>query len=303
MEKRDPKPSTQGLLSEDDRGLWMKTDSSSVTDHTKNQSIPCGERPQDETSVTSPAPTPITRYYSVMDDEGADDVFIPPPPPSYMAPLQPAEGSTHAMVNNPSVTVPNRAADATEAKANPSGLDWHRGEEQLMAAHNKVDEVKESTTQISKESLDTVSTSEDKDSALPKGQDQISMEGKGGLMETCSDPSARQHADSTTGDKEPNAKPEDTLSGGQEHWRETETDKYQDQVPSSIEENSENETHFSRDKTTSADICGLVETDSKPVQSDLHLQRQVNPAIGLRGDKHSSPLSSRENTGVRRLSL
>ncbi|XP_041812598.1 uncharacterized protein misp3 isoform X2 [Chelmon rostratus] len=231
MEIRDPRPSPQGAVSQDDGGLWMTTDSNPVTDHTDSPSVTCGQEPQDETKVTPAAPALITRYYSVMDDEGVDDVFVPPPP-AYMAPLLPAEGSRHAMVNNPSVTLTNGAADATKAKANPGGLDWHHGEEQLMAAHNEEDEVKAGTAQTSKESMDTASLSKDKDSTLLK--DQISMEGTGSV------------------------EPEVILSGGQENWRETEaeTDKYQKQVPSSIEENSEN------DKTASGDICGLAETDS-----------------------------------------
>lgn len=265
METRDPRPSPQGLASQDDGGLRMKTDSNPVTDH--SPSVTCGERPQDETKVSPPAA--IARYYGVMDDEGADDVFIPPPRPSYMAPLQPEEGSRDAMLNNPSVTLTNVAADATEAKANPSGLDWHHGKKQLMAAHNKVEEVKATTVQTSMESTDSLSLSKDKDSTLPKDQDQTSMEGTGSLMETCYDPSRRHHQDNTTGNEKSNAEPEDvvTFSGGQENWRETEAerDKHPKQVSSRIEENSENETRFDKDgdKTKSEGICGLAETDSK----------------------------------------
>ncbi|KAG7216124.1 hypothetical protein INR49_021805 [Caranx melampygus] len=68
-------------------------------------------------------------------------MMLIPPAPSTTAPVLPAEGSTGAVVNNSSVTLSNGAADATETKANPSGLDWHHGEHQLMAAQNKVDEV------------------------------------------------------------------------------------------------------------------------------------------------------------------
>ncbi|XP_044038507.1 uncharacterized protein LOC122869490 isoform X2 [Siniperca chuatsi] len=249
METRNPRPSPQGLVSQDDGGLWM--DSNPVTDHTESPSVTHGDRLQDETNVTPPAPAVIPRYYSVMDDEGADDVFIPPPPPPYMAPLLPAEGSTDATVNNSSVSPSNGAADATEAKANPSGLDWHHDEKQLMATH-EVDEMIASTTHTSKESMDNISLSKDKDSTLPKDQDQTSMEGTGSLMETCYDRSGRHHLDNSTGGEESNGEPEDIviLSGGQENWKEIE---------------AESETHFDKDgdKTKSEDICGLAETDSK----------------------------------------
>ncbi|XP_051243257.1 uncharacterized protein LOC127355953 isoform X2 [Dicentrarchus labrax] len=253
METRDPRPSPQGLVSQDDAGLWMKTDSNPVTDHTESPSVTCGERPQDEPKVTPPAPAPVLkpRYYGVMDDVGADYVFIPPPPPSYTAPSLPTAGSTDAMVNNPTVTLTNGGADAREAKANPSGLDWHHDERQLMAAHNKVNEVKASTAHTSMESMDTVSLSEDKDCTLAK--DQTSMECTGSLMETCYDPSGRHNQDSTTGDEESNVEHEDVviLSGRQENWSETdaEGDKYPKQVPSNTE----------KDK----DVCDLAETDLK----------------------------------------
>ncbi|XP_037649152.1 uncharacterized protein LOC119502321 isoform X2 [Sebastes umbrosus] len=254
METNEPRPNPQGLVCHGDGGLWMKMDSNPVTDHTESPLVTSGENPQDET-----VPAAITRYYGLMDDEGADDVFLPPPPP-YMAPLLPTEGSTDAQVNNSSVTLTNGPADATEAEANPSGLDWHHGEKQLMAAHNEVDEVTASTAQTFKESMDTVSLSKDEDSTVPKDQDQTSME------ETCFDPSERQYHEDTTGDEESSEEPEDIaiLSQGQEKWRETKAEKDESpkQVPSSIEENSGNETHFD-EEGESEDICGLVETDSK----------------------------------------
>lgn len=260
MESRNPRPSPQGLVSQDDGGLWMKMDSNPVTDHTESPLVTCGEKPQDETEVLPSAPSVITRYHGVMDDEGADDVFIPPPPPEYMAPLLPAEGSTDAQVNKSTVTLTNGAADATGAKGNPGGLDWHHCEKQLMAAQNEADEVIESTAQTSKESMDAVSLSKDKDSTLPKDQDQTSME------ETCS---RRHHQDNTTADEESSEEHEDVavLSEGQEKCRETEREP----VPSSIEENSENETHFDKegDKKKSEDMCGLAETDSKQITENV----------------------------------
>lgn len=260
MDTRDPRPSPQAVVSQDDGGLWIKTDSNPVTDHTGSPSVTDEEKPQDETEVNPSAPALITRSYSVMVDENADDIFIPPI--SHMAALLPEEGSTDAMLNNPTVTLANWAADATEAKANPNGLDRHHGDKQLMAAHNELDEVKASTAQTSRESMDTVPLSKDKDATVPKDQDQTSMEDIGSLMETCYDPSPRHHPDNTTGYEESNVTPEDILSGGQENWRETaEKDNYSKQVPSGIEENSENETHF--DKKASRDICDLVETNFK----------------------------------------
>ncbi|XP_031726659.1 uncharacterized protein LOC116396297 [Anarrhichthys ocellatus] len=241
METEKPRP--QGLLSRDECGLWMKMDSNPVTDHTL---VSCGEKPQDETKV----PAVIMRYYSVMDDEGADDDFVPPPPP-HTAPFLPAEGSTGARVNNSSVTLTKGAAEAAQANDNPRGLDWHHGERQLMASQNKADEVIVSTEQTSKASLS-------EDSILPK--DQIPME------EACYDPTGRRLQENTTGDKESDEEPEGIviLSEGQEKCRETEAgkDKYPKQVPSSIEENSENERHFDKEKE-SGDVCGLAETDSK----------------------------------------
>ncbi|KAM8724767.1 uncharacterized protein AB9X84_004341 isoform 1-T1 [Acanthopagrus schlegelii] len=255
METRDPRPNPQ--VSEDDGGLEMKTDSDPVADHTDSPPEPCGEKPEDEPQFTPPAPALIRRYYGVMDDEGADAVFIAPLPPSYVAPLLPAGGSTDAMVTNPSLTLANGASDATAAKGNPSGLDWH-GEEQLMAAYNKVDEVKASTAQTSDECMDTLSLSKDRDSTLPKDQDQTAMEDAGSLVESWG---------LRPGEQESSAEPEVSLSGGQENLKgsEAEKDQYPKQVPSSIDENSFNETHFDNeeDKTASGHTFGLAEVDSK----------------------------------------
>lgn len=284
METRNPRPSPQGLASQDDCGVWMKMDSNPVTDHTESPSVTHGERPQDETNATPPAAAVIPRYYSVMDDEGTDDVFIPPPPPTYVAPLLPAESSADATVNNSSVTLTNLAADDTEAKANPSGLDGHHGEKQLMAAHNKVDEVITSTTHTSNESTDNISLSKDKNSALPKDQDQTSMEGTGSLMETCFDPSGRHHQDNRTGDKESNEESENIviLSGGKENWKasEVERDKYL----------SENETHFDKEgnKTKSEDFCGLAETDSMQMMGNVETNAPTLSSVSVNDDDFES---------------
>nr|XP_046272503.1 uncharacterized protein LOC124073965 [Scatophagus argus] len=267
METRDLKPSPPGLVSQDEGGLWMKTDSDPVTGPRDSPSVSCDEKPLDETKVTIPALALMNRYYSVMDDE--DDSFTPPPPPTYKAPFLPGEGSTDAMVNNPSMTLANWAADATEAKANPRGLDWHHGEKQLMAAHNKVDEVKTTAAHTSKAFVDIVALSKDEDSSLSNDQDQTLMEDADRLVKTYNDPPGRHHPDNTTGDEESNVEPEDVviLSGGQKNWRDTkvEGDNYPTQEPSSFERKSANETFFDKegDKTAPGDICDLAETDPK----------------------------------------
>ncbi|GAA6215449.1 uncharacterized protein LOC108898620 [Lates japonicus] len=285
METRHPRPSPRGLVSQNDSGLWMKMDSSPATDHTETQSVTSSEMSQDKTKVNRPAHAVLTRHYSVMEDEGADDVFIPPLPPSSMATLLTAEGSTGAMVNNSSVTPSNGAADATEAKANPSSLDRHHGEKQLMATQNKVDEVRASTAQTSKESMDTISLSTNKDPTPTTDEDQTSMEGTGCLMERYHDPSGRHHQNNTTRDKESNEEPEDTAI-----WRESdaEEEKYTKEIPSNINKNSENETHLVKDgdQKKSEDVCGLTETDSKLVTENIDCDGvgiSVPPVSGLSG--------------------
>lgn len=253
METTDPRPSPTGLVSQDDGGLWMKLDSSTVTANTDSQSETSGEKPQ-------AAPAVITSYYSVTHDEGADDVFIPPPPLAYMAPLLPTEGSTDATANNSSVTLSNEAADATKAEANPSGLDRHHGERQFMAT--QVDEVTANTAQTSTESMDIASLSCDKNSNPAADQDLASVEGSGRLMETCHDPSGRHHQDRR--DEDPNEEPEDTVivRDGQQDRGKTERDKYPKQTPSNTEE--EHETHSAHEGETNKteEICGFTDKDS-----------------------------------------
>uniref|UniRef100_A0A8D2ZJP6 A-kinase anchor protein 2 C-terminal domain-containing protein n=1 Tax=Scophthalmus maximus TaxID=52904 RepID=A0A8D2ZJP6_SCOMX len=268
METKDRRSGPPGLVSQDDGGLWMKMDPSPVTDHTETQSVTSGEDPQDETRVIPPADAMITRYYSVMDDEGTDVFIPPPPPPSSIALLSPAEDSTGAKMNNSSVTHSTGATDDTEAKANPSGLDWHHGEKQLMAAQNKVDEVIASTAQTSEESMDAVSLYNDKD--------QTSTEGTVCLMETCHDLSGRHHQDNSTRDKESDE------GGDIVIWRETDvdTDKYPKDKPSKIEETSENETY---DKTEPEDVSGRTETDLKQVKPNVDCDRVGTNAPTLPG--------------------
>ncbi|CAB1433885.1 unnamed protein product [Pleuronectes platessa] len=136
----------------------------------------------------------IRRYHGLMDDEGADDVFIPPPPlpPSSSARLLPAEGSTGGMVNNSSVTHSTGATDATEDRANPGGLDWHHVERQLMAAQTKVDEVIARGTESSEECEDATSPSSIEVLTPPADEDQTSSEDTVCLMETFQEPSGTE---------------------------------------------------------------------------------------------------------------
>ncbi|XP_051797227.1 uncharacterized protein LOC110952763 isoform X2 [Acanthochromis polyacanthus] len=191
-----------------------------------------------------------------MDDEGADDVFIPPPPPSCMNPLPPADGGTGATADNAGVSDSNGAADATEAEANPSSLDWYHGEKHLMAAQNEVDEVIASVLQAS---MEKVLLSNDKDSTPAPYRDQTSMDSTGCLMETCHD-AAKRHYQDDTDNEESNEEPEDIviLREGQENWGESNAEK--DQYPNeSHEENFEKETCSGKDgdKTKYEDISGL----------------------------------------------
>ncbi|XP_035036891.2 uncharacterized protein LOC118123542 isoform X2 [Hippoglossus stenolepis] len=180
-----------------DPGLVSRDDGRPSIPDTDAQSGTSGENPQGETKARAV----IKRYYGVMDDEGADDVFIPPPPlpPSSSALLLPAEGSTGGMVNNSSVTHSTGATDATEDRANPSGLDWHHGERQSMAAQTKVDEVIATKTQTSEECMDATSLSNIEVLTPPTDEDQTSSEDTGCLMETCHETSGKE-SDEEAGD-------------------------------------------------------------------------------------------------------
>lgn len=233
-------PNSQGVVSPGDGGSSIKTDP--VPDHTSN---PGTDEEKPETKVNPSVPTQITLFCSVMVDADAGATFIPPS--SSRAPLLPEEGTMDAVLNNPTVTLTNWAADATEAKANPNGLDRHHGDKQLMAVHNTVDGVKASTAQTSRESMDTVALDATipNDVTLQKDQNQTYMERIGSQIETCHDPSPGHISEITTGAEESNTIPEDILSGGRENWRNTvEEDDQLKQVYSGTEENSENETHF-----------------------------------------------------------
>ncbi|KAM3597228.1 uncharacterized protein V6R79_001575 [Siganus canaliculatus] len=177
-----------------------------------------------------------------MDDEGADDVFIPKPP-SYAAPLLPAEGSnTGTMVNNPIMTPVQWPADASEAVANPNGLDWHHSE-QLMATHSKVDEVKAGTVKTSEESTDTKNTKEPAPSK-ELHQNRASMEDTGNRME-----------------EELNAEVAEVLSGGQENWKETGAERV---LPKETPSSTQELTSRLDIAETTGDKCGFAETVPNP---------------------------------------
>ncbi|XP_030591360.1 uncharacterized protein LOC115784319 isoform X2 [Archocentrus centrarchus] len=280
METRGPRPSPQILLSDDDGGLWMKMDSDHVSSHTESPSAASGEKSQDESTVISAAPTSMVRYYSVMDDEGADDVFIPqppPPPPSCTATLLPAEESTGATASNSGVTP---SVDATEAEVNPRGLDLSHSEEQLMAARNKVDE--EVTASAAQMSMDNILASDERDSPPPTYQDQKPMDVTGCLMETGHDATGRPYRNMAT----ENEQPEDIviLSEGKENCWETNTEKdsYPKQLHANHKESSEYETHSDKEgnETKHKDVCGFDETDSKLLRENLDIESvETNASI------------------------
>lgn len=242
----------------------MKMDSKHMSVHTESPSVASGEKPRDESTATAAAPTSAVRYYSVMDDEGADDVFIPqlpPPPPSCTATLLPAEESTGATASNSAVTLP---VDATEVEVNPRGLDSPHSEEPLMAALNKVDE--EVTASAAQMSMDNILASNEQDSPPATNQDQKPMDVSGCLMET-----GRPHRNNAT----ENEQPEDILivSEGQENCWETNTEK--DNYSKQLHRNhkgSSDETHSDKEGDETKHVCGLGETDSQLLRETLDFE-------------------------------
>lgn len=264
MEARGPRRSPQILLSDDDSGLWMKMDSNHVSNHTENFSATS----EDKITTISAAPTAIMRYYSVMDDEGADNVFIPqPPPPPRTATSLPAEKSTGATASKSGVTL---SVDATEAEANPRGLDLSHSEEQLMVARNELDEeVTASAVQLSMANI-----SNEQDSSPPTYQEQQSMDVTGCLMETGYDTDRRPYRNNAT----ENDKPEDIVIISEEQgncWEaNTEEDNYPKQTHSNHREDSENQIHLDKDgdKIKHKDIGDFDETDLKLLRESIAIE-------------------------------
>lgn len=93
-----------------------------------------------------------------MDDEGADIVFVPPPP---------AVGDASKRC----VTRTNGADDATAAEDNPSSLQGHHSETQPTDAH------------IEEDDEDTVSLSSGEDTVPPTDVDQTTLENAGRFMD------------------------------------------------------------------------------------------------------------------------
>ncbi|XP_029998206.1 uncharacterized protein LOC115424936 isoform X3 [Sphaeramia orbicularis] len=267
-------------MSRDDGGPWMKMNP--VTKTTDgSQVVTSDDRPQDETKVVLPVPPAlVTRYYSVMEDEGADDVFIPSSLPRLATPscidtLLPQGDSSGATVNNSSVTLSNGSPEGTEAKANPDYLDWHCAERELMDAQNDVDEVLDGTSEASK----GCTNNNNEESTQPTGQDQTSME----AVET----PAVLDQDITTGDKGLKKELEGLviLSKEQESQRESDvkTEKYL---------NPENEKHFDievekKEKRKSIesveklkDIHPLEDMGSKETDDCHSLKRPISTLSG-----------------------
>ncbi|XP_041832915.1 uncharacterized protein LOC121634383 isoform X2 [Melanotaenia boesemani] len=261
-------------------------DSNQVTNCAESSSDIFNETPQVQTNIPPAAPTLNTRYYSVMDDEGADDVFIHPTslPTTCLVPSVPAEGSPGTTDSNSGVTLSNGAADATEAEANPRGLDRHETEKQLMAARNKTDEVILRTEQPSRESMDNILPSNDKDSTPPAYQEQTSTDDNVCLMEA-SDEAGKQFEDNISGDQGSDGEPEDILilSEGDESCEETDTeeDNYP-QKPSNLKENEACQDK-EESETKHKDICCHGERDSKLSRDDLDCVEKMAPTLPGRG--------------------
>lgn len=103
----------------------------------KSRSVTSEEPSQENPDSTPHSPTVTPHYYSIMEDEALDEVFIQPPflPSS----LDPEGGSTcQAAANYMSVSL--RSSDATAANTNPECLEWHHGERQIMTIHSQENE-------------------------------------------------------------------------------------------------------------------------------------------------------------------
>ncbi|XP_061568432.1 uncharacterized protein LOC133422449 isoform X2 [Cololabis saira] len=158
-----------------------------------------------------------------------------------------------------------------QAEGNPSSLDGHHREKQLMEARNEQDEEITSKVQSSEESMDNVLLTSDKNSIPMTYQDQATVDTTACLMEACQDEGGRDTLDNTSGHEESDKEPEDIviLSEGEENWEETdaERDKYPQETTSNINLNSENESFL--EKEVDKKVC----KDGRPDERDVKPSR------------------------------
>ncbi|XP_034046966.1 uncharacterized protein LOC117528447 isoform X2 [Thalassophryne amazonica] len=277
METRVSIPSSQSPISEDEDSFRMKPDYNPVTDHTdmtEGHLLPTfAEKCQeDDDNTLPPAPAALTRYYNVMDDEGIDDVFMPPPslppPVSHRAlPLatEDSSGAADLSVSDSSVTFTNGAADVMADKPDLNSLEWPH-EEELIEEQTDREELIASTVQISNEPLDIVSSSET--STAPSDQDQASMDGI--LTESRLDPSGRDQQDSTTSDEESDEEPEDIiiLSDGSDSDENNMRDKCPNRTTSSEKPQDVMQEMMIESSGESPDVCDLTESVSQLTTCD-----------------------------------
>ncbi|XP_024139580.1 uncharacterized protein LOC112153514 isoform X2 [Oryzias melastigma] len=183
----------------------------------------------EEPKVSPAAPAPEPKHCSVMDDESPENVFVIPPLPPLTCLEPPAEGGKEMTASRSSVTLSHGEADPADAEANPSGLDWHRGEEHLTTTRKELDEATAGTAQPSKESAIPLT---EKDFEPPSQQDPTGMDGTA-LTEASKDNTMICSLDYKSGDAEsdPTAKDFATLKAEMDAERKSknlENDQNQD---------------------------------------------------------------------------
>lgn len=128
-----------------------------------------------------------------------------------MATSHPQEGGSDTIPNNPTLTCANWAADATEPRANPNGLDGHRDDKQVMASHEKVDEEEAILGQTSGGLSVTLFSKKD-DAHVSMDQDQTFTEDAQGQTETFYNQSQQSHRENKAGAEELYARPGETFT-------------------------------------------------------------------------------------------
>lgn len=158
----------------------------------------------------------------------------------------PQEGGTDTILNNPTVTHANQAADTTEPKANPNGLDRHRDDKQLMASYKEVDKENAILGQSSG-GLSVALLSKKDDANVPNDQDKTSTEDARGQTEIFYKPSRQCQQENKVGAEESYAMLQEIQTKGQEDriGTKAEIDCYPQQVhaPMNYEHHYVNETH------------------------------------------------------------